>query len=217
MSSSATASRTAAARNTPLSERQLRRISSDLHDGPGQMLALAMLRLDESGAPDADASEPPSGEIKTALNDALRDMRSIAAGLRLPELSQLSTGDTVRRAVDDHVRRTGVPSPFGSTPSRAHAAAPTKIALFRATQELLSNATRHGEGRDVNVAVDEGDGPVAPVRRGSRAGIDTDARRQPRDTSDLPVCANRQSSWVAASRFVARDTGGARITVSWPL
>jgi signal transduction histidine kinase len=38
--------RLAAERNTTLSERQLRRISSDLHDGPGQMLALAALRLD---------------------------------------------------------------------------------------------------------------------------------------------------------------------------
>ena len=39
--------RLAAERNTTLSERQLRRISSDLHDGPGQMLALAALSLDE--------------------------------------------------------------------------------------------------------------------------------------------------------------------------
>ncbi len=38
--------RTAAERTTTLSERNLRRISSDLHDGPGQMMALAMLRLE---------------------------------------------------------------------------------------------------------------------------------------------------------------------------
>ena len=37
--------RQAAERNTMLSERSLRRISSDLHDGPGQMLSLALMRL----------------------------------------------------------------------------------------------------------------------------------------------------------------------------
>ena len=36
----------AAQRTTTLNERTMRRVSSDLHDGPGQMLSLAILRLD---------------------------------------------------------------------------------------------------------------------------------------------------------------------------
>ena len=90
---------------TTLSERNLRRISSDLHDGPGQMLALAMLRLERLQA--KPTAEAEYDELQSALTDALRDMRSIAAGLRLPELESLSTADTVRRVVDDHVRHSG--------------------------------------------------------------------------------------------------------------
>ena len=81
-------------------------------------------------------------------------MRSIAAGLRLPELRAMSTADAVRRAVDDHQRRTSMPvSARDRDELPAEASLPTKIALFRATQELLSNATRHGQGKDVAVAL----------------------------------------------------------------
>jgi signal transduction histidine kinase len=147
--------RRAAERNTTLSERQLRRISSDLHDGPGQTLALASLRLGEvetatAGTGGAKAAE----DVRYALNDAMRDMRSIAAGLRLPELRAISTTDAVRRAVDDHERRSGIKVALSVAELPVEASLSTKIALFRATQELLSNATRHGQGQDVAVALD---------------------------------------------------------------
>ena len=104
-----TRARVAAERNTTLSERQLRRISSDLHDGPGQMVALAMMRVDEISAPGEEATQAAAAhEVKSALSDALRDMRAIAAGLRLPELKDLSPAEVVRRAVDDHIRRTSI-------------------------------------------------------------------------------------------------------------
>ncbi|MEO7117590.1 MAG: ATP-binding protein [Candidatus Limnocylindrales bacterium] len=153
--------RTAAARNTTLNERALRRISADLHDGPGQALALALLRLDSIDDHGADHAA-----IEEALQDALRDTRAIAAGLRLPELAELSVQEAAKRAVDDHVRRTGaeVGLTVGKTP--AIVALPVKIALYRALQELLSNGSRHGkppiavdvgtEGRLLRLTVSDG-------------------------------------------------------------
>jgi signal transduction histidine kinase len=73
-------------------------------------------------------------------------MRGIAAGLRLPELERSSVEETARRAVADHRRRTGavIVEELGEMPARSEL--PVRIALFRALQELLSNATRHGTG-----------------------------------------------------------------------
>lgn len=62
------------------------------------------------------------------------------------------------RAVEDHRRRarTPVALELGDLPEQAEPA--VKISLFRALQELLSNATRHGGGTNVVVKVAGGEG-----------------------------------------------------------
>lgn len=209
--------RLAAERNTTISERQLRRISSDLHDGPGQMLALAALRLDdvEKATHDSDG-EVATADVKSALNDALRDMRAIAAGLRLPELRTMSTADAVRRAVDDHQRRAhqAVTLKVGDLP--AEASLSTKIALFRATQELLSNATRHGEGKDVAVAL-TGDNQTIELAV-SDHGPGFDAARVGAE-GHLGLAGIREQAQLLGGGFEisAPPQGGAKVTVRWPL
>ena len=79
--------RLAAGRTTALNEQALRRISADLHDGPGQALALALLRLDSLESP-ADARSTDFATVHGAVRDALNEVRSISAGLRLPELGR---------------------------------------------------------------------------------------------------------------------------------
>jgi signal transduction histidine kinase len=209
--------RVAAERNTTLSERQLRRISSDLHDGPGQMLALAMLRLDEAaGSGSSEARAAAAADVKSALDDALRDMRSIAAGLRLPELETLSTSDVLRRAVDDHSRRTDVPVAVQIGEIRREAELPTKIALFRAAQELLSNATRHGQGRDVSVSL-AGDA-VDLVLTVADAGPGIDRSRVGTE-GHLGLAGVREQAELLGGGFEVgdREGGGASVTVRWPL
>lgn len=209
--------RLAAERNTTLSERQLRRISSDLHDGPGQMLALAALRLDEvEKATEDSAAAPATADVKLALNDALRDMRSIAAGLRLPELRTMSTSDAVRRAVDDHQRRTKttVALDIGDLP--AEASLSTKIALFRATQELLSNATRHGDGKNIAVSL-KGDRKNVELSV-SDAGPGFDRSRVGAE-GHLGLAGIREQAELLGGGFEVGSSaaGGARVTVRWPL
>lgn len=208
--------RVAAERTTTLGERNLRRISSDLHDGPGQMLALAMLRLDQLRAGDGKVDERELAELQSALNDALRDMRAIAAGLRLPELSSLSTADTLRRAVDDHVRRTGVPVALTLSEPPREASLPTKIALFRAAQELLSNATRHGGGHDVALNLEAADGRlVLTVADGGPGFGDTRVG----EGGHLGLAGIREQAELLGGSFEigARPDAGAQVTVRWPL
>ncbi len=53
--------RAAAERTTTLNERSLRRISADLHDGPGQTVALALMRVDSLKAARRHARESRPG------------------------------------------------------------------------------------------------------------------------------------------------------------
>jgi signal transduction histidine kinase len=152
--------RQAAARSTALTELERRRIGVDLHDGPSQTLAFAMLRLDTvEGRLEAteQADDADLRAVREALQDALRDMRTIAAGLRSPELEQARPAEIVRRAVADHERRAGTRAAVNLRKVPSQAPLATKIAMFRILSEALSNAARHGGGTGVEVTVTTSD------------------------------------------------------------
>lgn len=141
--------RHAAGVTTALNEQALRRISSDLHDGPGQALGLALLRLDGLEEQCAAPCGMASGDlpvIHRAVDDALRELRAISRGLRLPELAPLTVADVAERAVRDHERLSAIRVDRQWRDLPAQVPLPIKIALFRSIQEALSNATRHGRG-----------------------------------------------------------------------
>ncbi len=202
--------RRAAARTTALNELERRRIGSDLHDGPSQTLALAMLRLDavegrleESGHGD----DENLGSVRGALADALAEMRTIAAGLRTPELERAKPAEIVRRAVADHERRAGTRATVDITgiPSRAPLA--TKIALYRILSEALSNAARHGQGAGVAVGVTEStDGQL--VAEVSDKGPGFDVRRRP-GPGHLGLAGMRERAELLGGRLEVESRIGA--------
>ena len=104
--------RHAAARTTALTELERRRIGSDLHDGPSQTLAFAMLRLDavegrlDAAGQTGDADlQAVRGAMEEALTGHARHRRrapDTRAGARQP-------GRDRPRAVAEHERRAGTP------------------------------------------------------------------------------------------------------------
>ncbi|MET0772609.1 MAG: sensor histidine kinase [Candidatus Limnocylindrales bacterium] len=203
--------RAAAERTTTLNERSLRRISADLHDGPAQMLSLALLRLDGADG----AADPDRAAIAGAVQDALREMRGIAAGLRLPELEHSSIEETARRAVADHQRRTSavVREELGELPSRSEL--PVRIALFRALQELLSNATRHGSGV-ITVRLDASGNVLRLDVSDEGQGFD---QARVGSAEHLGLAGIREQAELLGGGFdIGRtDAGHTAVSVWWPL
>ncbi|MGH2541830.1 MAG: sensor histidine kinase [Ardenticatenaceae bacterium] len=150
--------RRAAARTTALNERHLRRISAELHDGPAQQMALALMRLDNVavGEPDGAAavqSRENLAVVESALKHALREVRTIATGLRLPELERLTLAETLTRVVRVHERNTGSSVELRLEKLPEETTLPVKITLYRVVQEALSNAYRHAGGASQQVRV----------------------------------------------------------------
>ena len=216
----------AAERTTTLNERSMRRVSSDLHDGPGQMLSLAMLRLDRLQER-ADRGDLPSAEeiaeVEDVLEEAMADMRTIAAGLRLPELRSMDVLDVATRATEDHERRSDTHVELEARDLPADTPLPVRIALFRALQEALSNATRHGaaERVDVELSVQPGAG------RAGRDGLQLSVRDSgigfdpsTLDSSDgLGLAGIREQAEVLGGSFAISSAPGegTSLRVWWPL
>ncbi|GHF50842.1 signal transduction histidine kinase [Deinococcus metalli] len=146
----------AAARTAAHSERVLRRVSSDLHDGPAQDLSYALLRLDSltTHAAGQPAQEAALRSVEQSLEAALREVRAIATDLRLPDLLGLSLHETLERALRDHRRRTGVDATLHAEALPDGVPLPVKITAFRIVQEALNNAARHAPGRASAVHAD---------------------------------------------------------------
>lgn len=171
----------AAARTTALNEVFLRRISVDLHDGPGQDLGLALMQFESLG--DTRTLGPGGGEapfsasrefgaIRTLLQSALNDLRAISAGLQLPEVDKLSVGEIASRALRDYERKTGVKVILNATNGQACASLPVKITLYRLLQASLVNGFHHANGAEQRVAVKAEEGRLMVEVRDSGPGFD---------------------------------------------
>jgi signal transduction histidine kinase len=169
-----------------LNDRYLRKLSADLHDGPGQLLALSLVRLDEI-LPNQKSLKSQSGRafLVKSLKDAMLDLRNISAGLSLPEIHNLTVEKTLRLAVEIHEARTNTKVEIELQALPDNGPTDVKVALFRLAQVCLDNSFRHAggvnqrliancQGQKIVVQIsDGGPGPdwVQPVSAGLRLGL----------------------------------------------
>ncbi|HEV7664179.1 MAG TPA: sensor histidine kinase [Chloroflexota bacterium] len=213
--------RQAAGRTTALNEQSLRRISADLHDGPGQALALALLRLDTLRTPYVNGeTESQAGSdfatVHAAVRDALSEVRAISAGLRLPELDSLSVAAVATRAIEDHQRRSGTPVARELRDLPDQAPLPIKIALLRTLQEALSNATRHGRGAEVKVDLSRDADTLRLTVSDRGPGFDSTSTSP---TNRLGLAGMRERAELLSGTFDVESASGQGTTlrVCWPL
>lgn len=135
----------ASARATAEADRMLRRLGSDLHDGPAQYLALAALRLDSALGAGTPRPEE-AAEIRKAIDTALSEIRTLSRGLVIPDIDTLSVERVIERAVAGSRALSGVQVDLrcstGLSPKLDYAG---KLCIYRFLQETLSNVARHGQ------------------------------------------------------------------------
>lgn len=179
-------------RATDRNDKALRRIGAELHDGPVQLIALGLLRLETLKMPGLKSVERRNDDdleaIEQALRDALKEIRDLCSGLALPNLEGASIAKVIDYAVMNHERRTRtrVVREF-----RGDLLIPAPrlvlMCIYRFIQEGLNNAYKHAtaqgqhiqakiDGQQLTVAVtDSGPGlpaeALAPERFASGQGL----------------------------------------------
>ena len=143
---------TASARAASKSERMLRQLGADLHDGPAQYLSFAALRLDEAFSDQAKA-EAVKSEIRHSLDQAMREIRLLSRGLSLPDLDAQSLDTVIRNAVAAHQRRGQMEIELTiEGRSGVSVGYAQKLCAYRFLQEALSNASRHAPDATVSIS-----------------------------------------------------------------
>jgi chemotaxis methyl-accepting protein methylase/signal transduction histidine kinase len=149
------------ARELALAEvRERQTIARDLHDGLGQELNAASIKLDALRIDATGISQPALDEIAQLLEGVVREMRSLTAQLNPPVLDQLGLVAAIEW-LSEEMRRTyqlevllkddQAPKPLDAI---------TASILFRAVRELLINVARHAKVKIAHVTTRLSDGQL---------------------------------------------------------
>lgn len=141
--------------NAQEAERQ--RLSRQMHDGPAQALSnfilqteIAMRLLDV----DPIQARDELGNLKGSAMGTFQKVRNFIFELRPMMLDDLGLIPTIRRYADTFKEQTGLEVNVTISGTERRLESYLEVMVFRAIQELLSNAARHSQGTLIKVNVD---------------------------------------------------------------
>jgi signal transduction histidine kinase len=155
--------------------RERQTIARDLHDGLGQELNAASIKLDALRSDVTRISKPALDEIAQLLEGVVREMRSLTAQLNPPVLEQLGLVAALEWLSEEMRRTYHIEVRLKSDQAPKSLDSITASILFRAVRELLINVARHtkekiahvttrvAEGQLIVKVMDQGDG-IATTR-----------------------------------------------------
>lgn len=137
-------------------EEERYRLARDIHDGPAQVLANAVLEMQyiQRLLPrDPQAAGRELAQLEKSLRDGLAEVRRLIFDLRPPALAELGLVASLQRYVQEFRDRTGltVELAVGEIAERLPAA--QEVAVFRIVQEALQNVRKHARASKVTINV----------------------------------------------------------------
>jgi two-component system sensor histidine kinase UhpB len=136
------------------------RIARGLHDEVGQVLTGVLLQLDALAEADPDSRRRRIDETKDAIRQTLEEVRRIAQELRPELLEHLGLVSALTELSRTFATQSGiiVARRFaGDLPSLS---AEGELAIYRVTQESLTNIARHAQASRVELTLEPGPGSV---------------------------------------------------------
>jgi len=140
-------------------EAERRRLAQELHDRVGQNFAALSINLNII---QRELSAESSGKVEARLEDSLKlleetalHIRDVMAELRPPVLDDYGLLAALQWYGEQFTKRTGVSSVIQGAEATPRLPLRLEAALFRITQEALTNVARHARARQVTMTLEE--------------------------------------------------------------
>jgi len=130
------------------------RIARHLHDEVGQVLTGILLQLDALAATDDAARREHIDQAKAAVRGSLEDVRRIAQELRPELLEHLGLVSALMQLSRMVAGQTGIRVDHRFAAQLPTLSPEAELAIYRVTQESLTNAARHSGASRVDVTID---------------------------------------------------------------
>ena len=140
-------------------EDERRRISRELHDELGQSLTLLKLNLEMMLATSLNSEQliERLTELIELSNSTLQEVRRLAMDLRPAMLDDLGLVPTLRWYREQYQKRSACNVTLSVISHLPRLAPETETALYRITQEALTNVSRHAQAKNVEINLDMDD------------------------------------------------------------
>jgi two-component system CheB/CheR fusion protein len=141
-------------------EKERRRIALALHDGVGQILALAEIKLTSARAELAGPARAAVDAAVELIEGAIADQRGMIFELSPPVLYDLGLGDALAWLAEDIETHHGMPVELVDDDGKTPLDETTKAIVFRAVRELLMNVLKHAKATSARVHLAHGPGQL---------------------------------------------------------
>ncbi|MEQ1857579.1 MAG: sensor histidine kinase, partial [Longimicrobiales bacterium] len=198
-------------------EEERNRLWRELHDETAQVLAALNLQLgvvEERGDP---SIAPALARAKTLVGEGIKSIRSVTRNLRPLALDDLGLLPALRALARDFETRDAFEVTFEAPAQVPPLAADLEVALYRALQEALANAVRHGQSRKVAVRLEAAPDRVSLTVIDDGPGFPPDTADRLRSRGGLAGIRERITALGGDLAFGNVNGGGARVTVRVPL
>jgi two-component system sensor histidine kinase DegS len=203
--------------NAQEAERQ--RLSRQMHDGPAQALSnfilqteIAMRLLDV----DPVQARNELDNLKVAAMSTFQKVRNFIFELRPMMLDDLGLVPTIRRYADTFKEQAGVEVSVTISGNERRLESYVEVMVFRAMQELLSNAVHQNQATLVKIQMDIGDNTIRLSLDDNGKGFDTDSLEKESNLS-LKLIKDRAEMLGGEFEIDSAPGKGARVTLTIPL
>lgn len=156
--------------------RERRRLAEDIHDGLGQLLALARMKLGQlRSEPELGAVEARVREVEKLIADAHAEASSLTFRLGPPMLEQAGFVEAVQWLAEDVGQRFGLQVQVDDDGLPKPLPEAARITLLRSLRELLVNVSKHARTGLAHVVLRREGGLVRLSVKDEGIGFDSEA------------------------------------------
>jgi signal transduction histidine kinase len=189
-------------------EDERKRIARELHDSTSQSLTSLLIGLKNLD----DATElwdirKRASELRVIAGHTLDDVHALALQLRPSMLDDLGLPEALKRYVFDYQKRYPIHIDLAITGLESQRLpAEIETALYRITQEGLTNIVRHAEAENASVFIERRDRRVLAVIEDDGAGFDASAIDK--QTGHLGLYGIRERAELLSGHLVIESESG---------
>ncbi len=194
-------------------EQERKRVARELHDQTGQALTSLI-----AGLSSLEKSCPKAVEMRALAEKTLAEVHDLSVALRPAVLDDLGMLPAIRKHCETVAAQFGVEVDCQAVGLDDRQRLPVEIeqALYRITQEALTNALRHGEATRISVLLQRRDHAVLAVIEDNGRGFDAAHWRQT-DRLGLLGIQERAALLGGTLRVQSRPGAGTTLFVELPV
>jgi two-component system, NarL family, sensor histidine kinase DegS len=158
-------------------ENERKRIARDIHDGPAQHMANAIMKADictKIIKSDLEDGLKELSYLKESVKIALKEVRGIIFNLRPMSLDDLGLIQTIHETVGSIIEESGIEIDLKLKPMKVEVESIIQVAVYRIVQEIFNNIKKHSTAKHVEVKLEFGSKYLQLIISDDGKGFDVD-------------------------------------------